>query len=214
MNASARPPVARRFDGRSERGTAVTFEEFLDAELTGLRRYATVLTGDPQSAHDVLAEALLQAHTGWSRIGRMEFPLAYVRRMVTTRFVSDQRRWSVRHIRLTRSGRLPEASAPSPTDAVDDRAELHELLAALPRRQRAAVVLRYYLGLDTDAVATELGITPGAARTAISRGLAAMRMAVDERSVLDAPGGDGPSVAGRPSTDDVTSGRPRAQEGS
>lgn len=208
----------------------MTFEEFLDAELTGLRRYATVLTGDPQRAHDVLADALLRAHTGWSRIGRMELPLAYVRRMVTSTFLSEQRRWSVRYIRLTRSGELPDEPMPDSVSAVDDRAALHDLLAALPPRQRAAVVLRYYLGLDTDAVAAELGITPGAARTAISRALAAMRVTIadaEPETVADAgsdTGAAGTTAATRDAADrhraagtdggEAVAARPQPLEGS
>lgn len=157
----------------------MTFDEFLDAELTGLARYAAVLTGSRESAHDVLADSLVKAHTAWKRIGPMSHPLAYVRRIVTSTYLSEQRRWSVRSIRTTRTGDLPEVELPDPTDAYDDREHLSALLAALPPRQRAAVVLRYYLGLDNAAVATELGITDGAARTALSRGLTALRIALD-----------------------------------
>lgn len=128
----------------------MTFDEFLDAELTGLRKYAAVLTGDPHRAQDVLAEALLRAHTKWARIGAMEFPAAYVRRMVTSQFLSDKRRWSVRMIRSTRTGELPDVHLSDPAIAADDRAQLRYLLAALAPRPRAAIVLRYYLGLDTD----------------------------------------------------------------
>jgi RNA polymerase sigma-70 factor (sigma-E family) len=168
------PPVVR--DERA----AVTFEEFLDAELTGLRRYATVLTGDPQRAHDVLADALLLAHGAWPRIGEMELPLAYVRRMVTNGFLSERRRWSSRHIRTTRSGELPDRPMPDPANAVDDREHLQHLLAGLPPRLRAVVVLRYYIGLSTDEIAAELGITAGAVRTAASRALATLRVVVTE----------------------------------
>lgn len=158
----------------------LTFDEFLAAELDGLRRYAAVLTGDRQQAHDVLADALVKANTRWSRIGAMVHPLAYVRRMVTSTFTSERRRWSVRMIRPTRTGELPEQPLPDPTAEIDDRAHMQELLAALPARQRAAIVLRYYLGLDNAQIATELGITAGAVRTAISRALGALRLAVND----------------------------------
>lgn len=200
----------------------MTFDEFLNAELTGLRRYATVLTGDPHRAQDVLADALLRAHTGWRRIGIMQFPAAYVRRMVTTQFLSETRRWSVRMIRPTRTGELPEVALPDPASAVDDRAHLARLLAALPARQRAAVVLRYYLGLSNDDVATELGITSGAVRTAISRGLAAMRIAASDEDPGNAtsPGSatslgsaTNPGSATSRARVDLSPAHPRSQEG-
>jgi RNA polymerase sigma-70 factor (sigma-E family) len=184
----------------------VTFDEFLDAELTGLRRYAAALTGDRQRAHDVLAEALLRAHTGWGRIGAMEFPLAYVRRMVTSTFLSERRRWSVRHIRVTRSGELPEVALHDPASVVDDRAHLQRLLAGLPPRQRAAVVLRFYLGLSYGEVAAELGITEGAVRTTTSRALAALRIAVTDE-------GSGSDRTAAPA-ESVTTLHPRTGEGS
>ncbi len=203
----------------------MTFDEFLNSELTGLRKYATVLTGDPHRAQDVLADALLRAHTVWSRIGGMEFPAAYVRRMVTSQFLSEKRRWSVRMIRPTRTGELPDVPLPDPASAVDDRTHLADLLAALAPRPRAAIVLRYYLGLDNDEVAAELGITAGAARTAISRGLATLRIAVaDENPCTDStPSSTGsvPEVAlpaaataGRPGAFDLSPARARSQEGS
>lgn len=173
----------------------MTFDEFLAAELTNLRRYATVLTGEPQRAHDILADALLKAHTRWNRIGRMDRPLAYVRRMVTTTFVSEKRRWSERYIHATRTGELPDIALPDPTDAVDDRSEWRTLLAALPPRQRAAIVLRFYLGLDNPAIATELGITTGAVRTAISRGLASLKISITgEKADYDVAFGPGPAA--------------------
>lgn len=156
----------------------VTFDEFLAAEFTGLSRYAAVLTGSRQQAHDLLADALIKAQLRWHRIGTMQHPGAYVRRIVTTTFVSEGRRWSARMIRPTRTGEVPDTALPDFSTGLDDRARLSSLLAALPRRQRAAVVLRYYLGYDNAAIATELGITSGAVRTAISRGLAALRIAI------------------------------------
>jgi RNA polymerase sigma-70 factor (sigma-E family) len=158
----------------------VTFHEFLAAELAGLSRYAAVLTGNRERAHDVLADALAKAYSSWHRISAMQYPLAYVRRIVASTYLSDGRRWSVRMIRPTRSGELPDVTLPDPTDAVDDREHLSAMLATLPPRQRAAIVLRYYLGYDNAAIAMDLGITVGAVRTAISRGMVALRIRVTE----------------------------------
>ncbi len=86
-------------------------------------------------------------------------------------------------------------------------------------------MLRIYLGLDNDEVAAELGITVGAARSAISRGLAALRIAVaEENPFTDATPGSAGSVgeiappaaatARRPGAFDISPARPRSQEGS
>ncbi len=154
----------------------MTFDEFATAELPALAGYARALTGDRQRAHDVLADALVTAQVRWKRIGAMTNPAAYVRRIVTTTYLAERRRWSTRHIGLTGTGDAPESPVPDPSLPVDDRDQLHQLLAGLPRQQRAAIVLRYYLGLPDSEIADELGCAAVTVRSYISRGLAAMRV--------------------------------------
>lgn len=152
------------------------FEDFARTEIAGLARYAAALTGNRQDAHDLLADVLVAAQSRWQKIGAADSPTAYVRRMLTNRFVSERRRWSVRMIHPV--AEMPERPVRDPTDEVDERGTVRALLAALPRKQRAAVVLRFYLGLDHAEVARELGITAGSARTTVSRALAALRIAI------------------------------------
>lgn len=152
----------------------MTFEEFVDGELLSLARYARALTSDRQQAHDVLADALVTAQLRWKRIGAMAHPAAYVRRIITTTFLGQRRRWFNRNVTVT--GELPEQAVADPTRAVDDRDHLQQLLDGLPRQQCAAIVLRFYLDLDDNDIAAELGCTPGTARSYISRGLAALRV--------------------------------------
>lgn len=153
----------------------MTFEEFLAAEMATLSRYARVLTGDRDLAHDVLADALIRAQLKWTRIGSMERPGAYVRSIVTNGFFSEKRRWSSRFIRATYSGELPDRAGPGGGGAVDDRDQLDQMLRTLPRQQRAAIVLRYYLDLPDPDIAAELRCSESAVRSYISRGLAAVR---------------------------------------
>src|SRR4029453_15168843 len=53
----------------------------------------------------------------------------------------------------------------SPIADQEDRVDITRALAALPRRQREATVLRYYLGLDVKEVAAALGMSEGTAQT-------------------------------------------------
>lgn len=175
----------------------MTFDDLLDQELDGLRRYAQVLTGNPVDAQDLVAEALLRVYLGWGRIGTLDQPTAYVRRVITNAFLSDRRRWARRSVVLTGTGALPETPLADPTGAVDDREQLHVLLSSLPRQQRAAVVLRYYLDLSDDDIGTELGITTGAVRTAISRALAALRIGRDDHAAADGPARPGSNRSAR-----------------
>jgi len=59
-------------------------------------------------------------------------------------------------------------------------------LAALPRRQREATVLRYYLGLNVAEVATALGIHEGTAKTTLFRARQALAAALGERDMEEA----------------------------
>lgn len=73
------------------------FEEFVSARLEVLLRYATALSCDPHLAQDVVQEALLRAQVRWSRIGPMDNPGAYVKRMVTNEYLSWRRHKARRH---------------------------------------------------------------------------------------------------------------------
>ena len=159
----------------------VTFDEFVRKELAALAGYARVLTGDRQAAHDVLADVLVKAQVKWKRIGVMDTPGAYVRRMITNAFLDERRRWSTRHLRSVPA--LPEVAGPDRTSSVDDRAELHLLLSRLPRQQRAAIVLRYYLDLADDEIGREIGCSAVAARSYISRGLTSLRINANQDSL-------------------------------
>lgn len=67
---------------------------------------------------------------------------------------------------------LPERAAPI-DDGITPAAP--EAVAALPRRQRAVVVLRYVEDLDVERTAALLGISPGTVKSQASKGLASLR---------------------------------------
>jgi RNA polymerase sigma-70 factor (sigma-E family) len=153
----------------------MTFDDFLDTQLGPLTRYARVLTGDRQSAHDLVADTLVAASKRWSKIGQLDLPAAYVRRMLTNRHIDLTRR----HRLISWAHRPPEDDeAPGVSDetnGIHQRGFLDGLLRELPARQRAALVYRFYLGLSDDEIALELGMKVGSVRSAISRALATLR---------------------------------------
>ncbi|WP_018682287.1 SigE family RNA polymerase sigma factor [Actinokineospora enzanensis] len=163
---------------------ALTFDEFLSDRLDALLRYATTLTCDPHQAEDIVQEVLLRAQQRWSRIGGLDLPGAYVKRMVTNEFLSWRRRRSSRDVSVAH-GDLVELAAPGPdeTEWVDDRAVLLAGIARLPRKQRAAVVLRYYDDRSDAEIADELGCAEGTVRSHISRAVDRLRLELEaERS--------------------------------
>jgi RNA polymerase sigma-70 factor (sigma-E family) len=145
------------------------FEEFTAARLPALLRYAMLLSGDRELARDLVQEVLARALVKWGRIGTIEEPYAYVRRMVTNEFLSWRRRRKLTTVPLDEAH---EAATPEP-ETPDD---LRGLLARLPGRQRAVLVLRYYEDLTDDEIAAALGCRVGTVRGYASRGLAALRI--------------------------------------
>jgi DNA-directed RNA polymerase specialized sigma24 family protein len=75
---------------------------------------------------------------------------------------------------------MPEVAQPGthagdPAGPVEDRDQVLGLLAMLPRQQRAVLVLRYYEGLDDEAIAGVIGCAPVTVRAHASKALARLR---------------------------------------
>jgi DNA-directed RNA polymerase specialized sigma24 family protein len=70
----------------------VTFDEFAARHLITVRRFATVLTGDRVRGDDLVQEVLVRAHARWRRIGSLDRPEFYIRKMILNEFLSSRRR--------------------------------------------------------------------------------------------------------------------------
>src|SRR5262245_57696364 len=100
------------------------------------------LTGDGHVAEDLVQETRVKAYGQWKRVSRADSPDQYVRRMVTNTYLSWQRGgWFRRAVPVPD---VPDQPVTDGTEATAVRQELWARLLALPARQRAAVVLRYY----------------------------------------------------------------------
>lgn len=150
------------------------FGSYVAANRPALMRFATILTSQTWLAEDLVSDVLGRAFERWDRIGDVAEPHAYVRRMIVNEYLS----W---HRRLARTA--PHADVEAHLDDVTDGAEAHAerdamitRLARLPRRQRAAVVLRYYVGLPDAEIAAYLGCREVTVRSQISRALASLRV--------------------------------------
>ncbi|WP_063783343.1 SigE family RNA polymerase sigma factor [Streptomyces sp. XY431] len=174
--------------------------ERLDAEFSAfvvgigprLIRLAELLTGDPHRAGDIVQSALERAYLHWPRItANADDPTAYVRRIV----VNQHRDWW----RRLRNRELPTDRAPDrpvPADFAEQQAQralLHQALAALTRRERAVVVLRYYGDLSEAETAAELGIAPGTVKSTLHRALSKLRARPELADRTGGPAGHDPS---------------------
>lgn len=107
--------------------------------------------------------------------------------MVVNEYLSWRRRWArvIPHAIVPGRGR----HAPDHAEAHATRSELAACLAALPPRQRAVLVLRYYGGLPDADIAAALGCRAVTVRGYATRGLAALRieMARENESMTRSP---------------------------
>lgn len=156
----------------------MTFEQFAVAQTAALLRYATALTCDRHLAQDIVQDVLFRLHGRWRRVQSYDRPEAYAKRAITNEYLSWRRRRSVRSVRL---GPVPELPTPDPAEESADRAEVWACLAALPPRQRAVLVLRYYEGLADAEIADIVGCAPVTVRSNASRGLATLRSRLTAR---------------------------------
>ena len=152
-------------------GAAASFDRYVLERQAGLVRYAALLTGSLAQGEDLVQEVLIRLYPRWARLA--EDPHAYVRRSVTNEFLSWRRRWSTRSITVVPDEFLQQQTVDPWQDGPDP--ELWARLQALPRQQRAAIVLRYYEGFTDPEIADALDCRPGTVRAHVSRGLATLR---------------------------------------
>ena len=131
-------------------------------------RLASVMTGSADLAQDLVQDAFVRLHGAWARVHE---PRAYLRRAVVNACHSHHRRRRVerRHASLS----TPESNARLGAD------ELADALDALPHRQRAALVLRYYADLSDVDIAQALKCRPGTVPSLIHRGLEQLRRVIE-----------------------------------
>lgn len=158
------------------------FAEFVGARWASLYRLAYLLAASPTGAEDLLQTTLEKAYVNWPRISGMEFPEAYVRRMLANTLVSSRRRaW----IGEQPWEELPEAAGASAELPVLDRSLIWPLVCALPDRQRAVIVLRYYEDLSETQIADALGCAAGTVKSQSSAAIGALRRALAAAGVSE-----------------------------
>ena len=139
------------------------FADFYRREHEGQVRRAWLLLGDEAAAHDVVADAFLAVLRRWTVVDQ---PGPYLNRCVLNG-CRDRARRAAREEPVAATADRPDGGA----DPVDGMAEL---LLALPFRQRAALVLRFYGGCSEADIAEHLGCRPGTVGSLIHRGLKAL----------------------------------------
>jgi RNA polymerase sigma-70 factor (sigma-E family) len=137
------------------------FAEFVAARSRSLMRTAYLLTGDHQRSEDLVQTTLTKVYLRWTRVSGMDQPAAYARRILVNE--ATRSRWWRAAGELT--GRLPEMPVSEARDDVTTSSAVWNAVLALPPRQRAVVVLRYYEDLSEAEIADVLGMAPGTVKS-------------------------------------------------
>jgi RNA polymerase sigma factor (sigma-70 family) len=144
------------------------FDDFYRAHYESLVRLGYLLTLSEDVARDLVHDVFVRVYR---RFEGLEEPLPYLRRCVVNASRSWHRR---RQLEWTRSRveRVP--------DVAFEADELFDVLARLPSRQRAAIVLRFYEQMSDAEIAALLHCRPGTVASLVHRGCARLRTAISE----------------------------------
>ncbi|MEI2777772.1 MAG: SigE family RNA polymerase sigma factor [Tetrasphaera sp.] len=156
----------------------VDYEPWVRARLPDLLRFAYLVTGNRESAQDAVQTALAGTFAAWPRLSREGDPAAYVRRAIVNAHVSGWRRFGKRQtpVAEVRADTVtPHHTAPGHAEHIAEHDAVWRMCAALPPKQRAAVVLRFYEDLDYAQIAALLGCPEATARSHIRRALIRLR---------------------------------------
>jgi RNA polymerase sigma-70 factor (sigma-E family) len=160
-------------------------EEFIDYVIAArprLRRQAFLLCGDWHEADDLVQDTLTAAYRQWPRLVRRTEMDGYTHTILIRRFLSVRRQLRSRR-------EIPHADPPEDqpgpwntqsgrSDVTDLRMSLEAELRRLPPRQRAVIILRYWVDLSTAQVAAAMGISPGTVASQNHKALASLRGAL------------------------------------
>lgn len=145
---------------------AEPFAEFYSTEYLTARRLAHLLTGRADVADDLAQEAMMRVRRHFASVDN---PSGYLRTTVVNvcrNWFRSQGRERVRLERLTEE-RLYEPPA--------EVSDVLRVVDSLPYRQRAVVVLRFWLDLSEREIAEHIGCRPGTVKSLSSRAIERLR---------------------------------------
>ena len=162
----------------------VIIREFLQTAYPRLVAAVALVGGSRAAAEDAVQEGLLRAWERSERGEQIESLPAWVATVALNHVRSGLRRLRSERrarTRLRTSGIEEDGQAPTAI-----RIDIERALAGLPRRQREAVVLRYYLGMDTREVAAVLEVSEGTVKSTLFRARATLASALGEQDFEEA----------------------------
>jgi DNA-directed RNA polymerase specialized sigma24 family protein len=148
--------------GRGAIASRSEIEVLFRREYEDMFRLAVALLGGDADADEVVQEAFVAVNQRW---GGLDTPGAYLRMTVINGARKRLRDRRNRQAAVEKLSVLSAQVAPGPTPFLSDALRL------LPERQRTAVVLRYYAGLNASEIGELLECPAGTVRSLLHRAL-------------------------------------------
>ena len=155
-----------------------SFTDLAERQRPAILRYLVRFLGDEQEAQDVCQDAFLRAQRAFSRLTDDCNARAWLYRIATNCAINAARQRSRRHALIAEAD--PDALPAHAGTSVDQREQLRAVARAvrdLPPRQRAALMLRRFEGLNYAEIATSLGGSAAAARANVYQAVKKLRAA-------------------------------------
>jgi RNA polymerase sigma factor (sigma-70 family) len=143
-------------------------EGFIDlyrSQWEPMVRLARLMTAGDPAAEELVQDSFLRVKSKW---GAIDSPAGYLRVAVVNACHNHHRHRRVEH-----------RPTPGGVETDVDRFELRVAIAALPVRQRSAMVLRYYEDMPETEIAVVLGCSVSAVKSLLHRGLQDLRKVID-----------------------------------
>lgn len=144
------------------------FSELVASLWSRLVRSAVLMGCSPNEAEDVVQSTLERCLLKWAHVQRASDRNAYVHRILLNTFTSSRRR---RWIGERPAANLPDRACADETKQVDDADAVLRALGRLPQDQRVVVVMRFYVHLTEEQMASALNVAPGTVKSRLSRAM-------------------------------------------
>jgi RNA polymerase sigma-70 factor (sigma-E family) len=153
-------------------GDRVAFGDYVRSRGGALLRAAQALTGNRADAEDLVQATLVKTYQSWNKIADPAALDTYVRRIMINTHISG---WRRRRVDEYPTDELPDEPAADQTGDSDLHEVVQRAVDRLPRRMRAAVMLRFYDDMSEPEVAAALGVSVGTVKSTVARAVAKLR---------------------------------------
>jgi RNA polymerase sigma-70 factor (sigma-E family) len=153
-------------------GDQIAFGDYVRSRGGSLLRAAHALTGNRADAEDLVQATLVKAYQSWSNITDPAALDTYVRRVMVNTHISG---WRRRRVDEYPTDQVPDSVTADQTGERDLQELVQRAVDRLPRRMRAAVMLRYYDDMSEPEVAAALGVSVGTVKSTVARAVAKLR---------------------------------------